>query len=178
MLLSLGEVSPLNAVGCGSELSKQLSNHYRDAKPRFTVGVFGIILDDQERVLLCHRRDYDLWNLPGGSLESGEAPWDAIVREVKEETGLEVEASRLAGVYSKPDQDEIALSFVCRSLGGELTLNDEADKIEYFAVGSLPRNTVPKQVERIKDALANHAATIFKTQTGKPSIELVKEGKL
>jgi ADP-ribose pyrophosphatase YjhB (NUDIX family) len=178
ILLRLGEASPHGAVSHKGKLSDHLNNHYRTAKSRFTVGVFGIILDDQRRVLLCHRRDYDLWNLPGGSLENGEAPWDGITREVKEETGLEVEVSRLAGVYSKPEQDEIALSFVCRSLGGELTLNDEADKIEYFEVSKLPRNTVPKQVERIKDALADHAGAALKTQTGKPSIELVKEGKL
>lgn len=56
----------------------------------FKIGVFGIIIDEQNRVLLCHRRDYDLWNLPGGGLEKNEAPWEGVVREVKEETGLRV----------------------------------------------------------------------------------------
>ena len=41
----------------------------------FTIGVFGIIIDDKDRVLLCHRRDFDLWNLPGGGVETGESPW-------------------------------------------------------------------------------------------------------
>ena len=44
------------------------------------IGVFAIILDDGGRVLLCHRRDQDLWNLPGGGLESGETPWEALGR--------------------------------------------------------------------------------------------------
>ena len=83
-------------------------------KPTFTIGVFAIIHDDERRVLLCHRRDHDLWNLPGGALEHGEAPWDGVIREVREETGLEVEVSGLAGVYSKPEADDLVFSFLCR----------------------------------------------------------------
>jgi len=44
----------------------------------FTIGVFAIILDESRRVLLCHRRDFDLWNLPGGGLERGESPQDGV----------------------------------------------------------------------------------------------------
>lgn len=137
-----------------------------------------MIFDEQNRVLLCHRRDHDLWNLPGGALESGEAPWDGVKREVKEETGLVVEVVKLAGVYSKPDQNDIVFSFVCRTQGGEITLNNEADRIEYFGVDELPSNTFPKQVERIKDALQNSTELTLKVQTGKSIIELIKEGKL
>ncbi|MFA5994556.1 MAG: NUDIX domain-containing protein, partial [Parcubacteria group bacterium] len=72
-------------------------------KQAFTIGVFGIIRDEKNRVLLVLRQDYDLWNLPGGGLEKGESPWQGVVREVKEETGLDVEVVRLAGIYSKPD---------------------------------------------------------------------------
>ncbi|MDD2807477.1 MAG: NUDIX hydrolase [Patescibacteria group bacterium] len=147
-------------------------------KPQFTVGTFGIILDKQSRVLLCHRRDYDLWNLPGGTLESGEAPWDGVKREVKEETGLVVEVSKLMGVYSKPDKNEIIFSFICRVADGKITLNNEADKIEYFEIEKIPSNTSPKQVERIKDAINDPGNLFLKVQAGKSSIELIKEGKL
>jgi 8-oxo-dGTP diphosphatase len=83
----------------------------------FRLGVFAIILDGQKRVLLCHRRDHDLWNLPGGRLETGEAPWQGVIREVKEETGLDAQVVRLAGVYSKLDVNEVVLSFVCAVVG-------------------------------------------------------------
>ena len=147
-------------------------------KAQFTIGVFGMIFDERGRVLLCHRKDHDLWNLPGGALESGEAPWDGVKREVKEETGLIVDVSKLTGVYSKPDKDDIVLSFLCTRTGGEITLNDEADKIEYFEIDKLPSNTVPKEVERIKDFVQNSEMVFLKVQTGKSSIELIKEGKL
>lgn len=144
----------------------------------FKIGVFGIITDSQERVLLCHRRDYDLWNLPGGGVEAGEIPWDALAREIKEETGLEAKPVHLAGVYSKPDKNEIVLSFACQIKGGKITPTDEADKIEYFEVGQIPKNTSPKQVERIKDYLTDKSKTLYRVQTSPSSIDLIKEGKL
>jgi ADP-ribose pyrophosphatase YjhB (NUDIX family) len=147
-------------------------------KSQFTIGIFGILFDKQERVLLCHRTDHDLWNLPGGSLESSESPWDGLKREIKEETGLEVEISKLVGVYSKPDKNEIVLSFICKPMSGEIALNEEADRIEYFGTTELPSNLSPKQAERIKDAFASSDKVIFKVQTGKSSIDLLKEGKL
>ncbi len=147
-------------------------------KSQFTIGVFGMISDEQNRILLCHRKDHDLWNLPGGALESGEAPWDGVKREVKEETGLDVKVTKLAGVYSKPDKDDMVFSFECKIIGGQITLNDEADQIEYFEIEKFPANTVPKQVERIQDFLETPNEVTLKIQTGKSTIELLKEGKL
>lgn len=147
-------------------------------KPQFTIGVFGMIFDEQGRILLCHRTDVDLWNLPGGSMEHGEAPWDGAKREVKEETGFDVEISKLVGVYSKSDQNDIVFSFLCRVVGGEITLNEEADRIEYFALDALPPNTSPKQVERILEAAKDPKDLILRVQTGKSSFELIKEGCL
>ena len=143
-----------------------------------TIGIFGIITDEQDRILLCHRRDHDLWNLPGGGLEKNESPWEGVVREVKEETGLDVEVKKLIGVYSKAEKDEIVFSFECKINSGSITLSDEADKIEYFSLADLPKNTVPKQVERIKDYFKKQEDTVLKVQTGEASIKLVKEGKL
>ena len=140
----------------------------------FKIGTFAIIFNDKREVLLCHRRDFDLWNLPGGKLEEKESPWDGTIRETKEETGLDVRIDKLIGVYNKPDQNEIVFSFLCSVMKGKLILNEEADKIEYFNLDNLPRNTSQKQVERIKDALKNSEKAIFKNQTGLTSLELMK----
>jgi ADP-ribose pyrophosphatase YjhB (NUDIX family) len=147
-------------------------------KPVFIIGVFAIIFDENDRILLCHRTDYDLWNLPGGTLEYGEAPWECIIREVKEETGLNVQIDRLSGIYSKPDKNEIVFQYVCTVIGGEIGLNDEADRISYFPINEIPKNTSSKQVERIHDVLINPNNLITKTQLGKSSIEMIKDGLL
>lgn len=122
-------------------------------KDQFIVAAFGFIFDENNKILLCHRCDYDLWNLPGGTMEAGESPWECVVREAREETGLKVEITRLAGIYNKPDKGELVFSFICRVVGGQLTLNKEADKIEYFDIKDIPANTSQKQVARIHDAL-------------------------
>jgi 8-oxo-dGTP diphosphatase len=120
-------------------------------------------------VLLCHRRDLDIWNLPGGGVASGELPTEAAVREVKEETGLDVAVDRLVGVYGKTDKDELVFAFVCRIVGGEIAATDEADKCEYFEIERIPSNTAPKHVGRIHDALGSAVQPVFRRQT-EPSI--------
>jgi ADP-ribose pyrophosphatase YjhB (NUDIX family) len=117
-----------------------------------TVGAFATIWDRGGRVLLLHRRDRDAWNLPGGRVEEGEAPWDGCVREVREETGLEVQVERLTGVYAKPHKDELVFSLNCVILGGRLAPTDEADRADYFSVDALPDSLLSRQRERILDA--------------------------
>lgn len=158
-------------------MNQLIKSNFIYMKAQFTISGFGLIFDEENKVLLCHRRDYDLWNLPGGTMESGEAPWEGAVREVKEETGLDVEIVRLAGVYNKPEKNELAFSFICKITGGQLTLNEEADKIEYFNVNKIPTNTSPKQIARIHDVL-EEKGLVLKNQTGKSAIDLIKEGKL
>lgn len=129
-------------------------------------GAFAVIFDEQRRVLLCHRRDMDAWNLPGGRVEAGETPWDAAIRETREEVGLDVEIVRLTGLYWKPETQELVFHFECRVTGGALGPSDESDAAAYYAFEDLPPNTAPKQVERIRDALAG-GPTVLKSQSGR-----------
>lgn len=147
-------------------------------KAKFLLTAFAVIFDEKGRVLLVHRTDYDLWNLPGGTLENEESPVAAVIREVKEETGFDVGVIRLNAVYNKAGKNVIGFSFLCKVVGGQITLNDEGDRIEYFEIDKIPKNTVPKQVEHIKDALLNSKEVIFKTQTGISAKQLAREGKL
>ena len=143
----------------------------------FTVGAFAIIFDHRKRVLLCHRRDFDLWNLPGGRVEKREAPWAGIVREVNEETGLDVQIKKLIGIYFKPNKNELVFSFLCNIQRGRIHMTDEANKIDFFRYDDLPKNISKKQKERIKDALDNlkRDQVILKIQRGPSSIELLKK---
>jgi mutator protein MutT len=134
-----------------------------------------MIFNDAGEVLLCRRNDIDAWNLPGGGVEQGESPWDAVVRETREEVGLAVEVERLAGIYAKPDQDEVVFSFVCRIVGGEMTTSDEADEVRYFPPNQLPANTLPRQVQRIHDALSS-PDPVLREQPGPSTHQLIEGG--
>ena len=61
-----------------------------------------IVTNDDGNILLQRRTDNGLWGLPGGAMEIGESIGETIVREVKEETGLEVVPKSIVGVYSNP----------------------------------------------------------------------------
>ena len=146
-------------------------------KPSFAIGVFWIVRDQEDRVLLCLRNDYAFWNLPGGVLEDKESPWQWVIREVKEETWLDVEVVRLIGIYPKQDKNEIVFSFACKVIGGEITLNEEAKEIKYFSIDALPKNTPPKNVERIEDAAKDESHVIMKVQSGQSTMQRFNEGK-
>lgn len=138
-----------------------------------TLGAFTIILDQStDKFLLCHRRDKDLWNLPGGRVESGEAPWEGALREIKEEVGLTIHnLHQLIGVNYKPESDDLVFTFLAFATGEVPTLSDEADRIEFFSVDEMPVNTSPKQRDRIIEFFKNrggdNSAAVFYNQTGK-----------
>src|SRR6202051_3583943 len=113
-------------------VQKAIKRITRPTRRIFKVGAFAIILDEQRRVLLCNRCDADLWNLPGGQVERGETPRQAVIREVKEETGFDVVVNKLAGIYVNPARKNIVFSFVCEIIGGRITTSMESDAIEYF----------------------------------------------
>ncbi len=136
----------------------------KQQKAKFVMGAFACIFDENKKVLLCHRRDYDLWNLPGGGVEKNETPWQAVIRETKEETGLEVKIKKISGIYYKSLADEIVFNFICEINGGKITITDEADDIRFFDYKNLPKNIAPKQKERILDVFENNNKIILKTQ--------------
>ena len=135
-------------------------------KHLFIIGVFAVIFDSSKRVLLCHRTDIDLWDLPSGAMEQAETPWEAAVREVEEEVGLVVKIERLLGVYSRPDQNEVAFGFLCRVVGGSLRSSHEADCIQYFELDKIPPNTNHEQVEALQDVVNEELQATLRIQTG------------
>jgi ADP-ribose pyrophosphatase YjhB (NUDIX family) len=127
-----------------------------------TIGAFAIIFDDSSRVLLCHRTDQDLWNLPGGGVEAHESPWDAVIREVMEEVGLVVRVERLLGIYAAPMRSSVVLNFLCVPVGGTIRLSDESDAIQWFSLADLPSNTLPRHRDRVSDAINQPTEVILK----------------
>jgi 8-oxo-dGTP pyrophosphatase MutT (NUDIX family) len=137
-----------------------------------TPGVAAVIVNDRGEVLLQRRSDDGRWGLPGGAMEPGEEPAETLVREVREETALEVVPERIVGVYSGPDfrvrygnGDEamiVSITFACRPGTGEPRVNDdESLEIRYFAPDALPPME-SRHVMRIADALANDPRARFR----------------
>ena len=135
-----------------------------DDNRRFSLGAFAVIQNADGHVLLCHRRDMDLWNLPGGRVETGELPTEAVIRETREETGLEIAAARLTGVYGKAGVNDLVFVFRCVVTGGALTKGEEADDLQYFEPGQFPPNTIELHIQRIADALGNGSQPIIRRQ--------------
>jgi ADP-ribose pyrophosphatase YjhB (NUDIX family) len=133
------------------------------SRAQFRIGVFGVIIQDG-KVLLGRRRDIDWWNLPGGGMELGETVDEALRREVLEETGLEVRVGRLIGVYSKPQKQEVVLTFLCHVEGGALAETEELRECRYFAPDDLPANTLPKHAERVRDAVLGQPEAVVRAQ--------------
>ena len=131
---------------------------------KYNIGAFIVIFDKKGRVLLSHRRDLDIWNLPGGGVEDGELPDEAAIRETLEETGLKVKIKDLVGIYGKPHRDEIAFVFIGRIVGGNLMVTAESDDSRFFKIKNIPVNTIPKHVERILDAEKNRDKPLFRWQ--------------
>jgi ADP-ribose pyrophosphatase YjhB (NUDIX family) len=114
------------------------------------------------------------WSLPGGVMEPGERLAACAIREVQEETGLEVEPLRLIGVYSDPDVNHITFpngdqvhvvsaTFECRVTGGMLRPDgEESLEVTYFAPDALPETLVSAHHIRIRDALAGQEAAFFR----------------
>jgi ADP-ribose pyrophosphatase YjhB (NUDIX family) len=133
------------------------------------LGVNAVITDSTGRVLLGRRDRPPIWNLPGGGVEEGEAPWDAAVREVREEVGVEVAVRRLTGVYHRPPDGDPVLVFACDLVAGTPAPSAEALQVGWFAPGELPEPINPYQPQRITDAVRPGPAVVLASQPG-PSV--------
>lgn len=121
-----------------------------------TIGVFAMIFDDEGR-LLCVRMNYANggWTTPGGRVEPGESPVDALRREVLEETGYTVNPKSLIGVYAKPFEDDVVLCFeACITSRSDWVPNEEITEVRWFSAAELPTDMSAVVKARIQDALA------------------------
>lgn len=134
--------------------------------------VSAVISDADGRVLLQRRTDNELWSVPGGAVELGESVLGALRREVKEETGLDVEADRLIGVYSSPDylveyddgevRQQFSLAFACHVTGGTIQTSSESLDVAWFRPDDLGGLDLSAGADRrIHDYLRGDSQPIF-----------------
>ena len=123
---------------------------------------------ENKKILLTKREDFEVWCLPGGAVDMGESVAQAAVRETLEETGLDVELTRLIGVYSRPSWPGAGMhivSFAARVIGGKLTADpNEVIDIGYFAQDELPSDLLYWHTQRIADAFNGIGGGVAWTQ--------------
>jgi ADP-ribose pyrophosphatase YjhB (NUDIX family) len=106
------------------------------------VATSAVVTDDVGRILLQRRTDSGNWALPGGGMEMNESLAYSVVREVKEETGLDVEVTGLVGTYTDPRhiiaytdgevRRQFNICYTARVTGGQLAISDESTELRFI----------------------------------------------
>jgi ADP-ribose pyrophosphatase YjhB (NUDIX family) len=119
--------------------------HYANPAP----AVSALVVDETDRLLLARRArepDAGLWDTPGGFLDEGEHPFDALRRELLEEAGLDVEVGAFVGahmdVYGDAEDAKPVLNLVweARVTSGEERPADDVSELRWFGLDELPRD--------------------------------------
>lgn len=134
-------------------LPKQIKNRIVfQGSQKFIVGVLGIILNEKGEVLLFHHTYRDQpWGVPSGLIER-EDPADALVREVYEETKLNIEVERVLHAGYSPGLECIDLFYQARVVGGEFQESVEVSDYGFYPVGQWPAG-MPKKQQRLIEGI-------------------------
>jgi ADP-ribose pyrophosphatase YjhB (NUDIX family) len=128
-----------------------------------------IVVNDDGAILLIRRTDNGNLALPGGGMDLGESITDAAVREVKEETGLDVEITGLVGIYTNPGhlieytsdgevRQEFSVVFTARPIGGTPTTSSESSEVVWINPADVPDLQMhPSMRQRIEHFLEARA---------------------
>jgi 8-oxo-dGTP pyrophosphatase MutT (NUDIX family) len=148
-------------------LSRKDYYHQSDApKANSLVPAASAVVEDSlNRILLHKRSDNHLWSLPGGAMDLGESIAETIIREVKEETGFDVEVLTCIGLYTDPRhiiafsdgeiRQQFSICFHCKILSGEITVSSESTQVKFFTREEIETlNLHPAQQIRIQDFFA------------------------
>jgi 8-oxo-dGTP pyrophosphatase MutT (NUDIX family) len=132
---------------------------------RHSVSVSGVVRDHRGRVLLVKRADNGQWEIPGGVMGLDEEIHQALIREVEEETGLDVQPDQLTGVYKNIRLGIVALVFACRPTGGHLRTSDESTEVAWVEPADLAQLVGDRIRIRIEDALADLPAPAIRNHS-------------
>ncbi|MEW1830717.1 NUDIX domain-containing protein [Streptomyces sp. NPDC088196] len=126
--------------------------------------VTAVVRDDAGRLLLIHKTDNDLWALPGGGHDIGERVADTVVREVREETGIDVEVDNIVGLYTDPQhvlayddgevRQQFSICFRAHPVGGSLRTSSESKEVRWIDPADLDGLDIhPSMMLRIQHGL-------------------------
>jgi len=121
------------------------------------VSVAGLVTNDNGEVLLIKspRRG---WEYPGGMVEPGETLQDALLREIKEESGIDVEIMGFIGLCKNIEKDVVNIDFACKAIGGQLTTSNESSEVIWVKKeDALGMVTFPLTRKRLENMLSGSA---------------------
>ena len=155
-------------------MAKIITGHRVGQNGTIRVGCSAVIFDAQhQKILLTRREDNNQWCLPSGGMEPGESASEACIREVEEETGLQVAVNRLIGVYTTPHElvvyqdgnkiQLVALCFEAEIVSGELRLSCETTEYGYFSYQEIQElDLLLNHMQRITDAYSGEMTTFIR----------------
>ncbi len=125
-----------------------------------------IFQNDRKEILCAKRRDVSLWVMPGGAVDPGETYEEAVVREVKEETGVDVKIVRKVGEYI-PIQilSTVTHAYECVPVSGTPCITDEVQDVGYYPIDNLPHLFFHIHEGWIHEALENQPDVIKRDLT-------------
>jgi len=126
---------------------------------KHSVSVAGVVVDDDNRVLVIRRDDNGAWEAPGGVLELDEPFQEGVAREVFEETGLHVSVGHLTGVYKNISRGVVALVFRCVPVSGETHRTAEAREVGWMTTTQVQAAMTPAFAVRVLDAFGGQVHT-------------------
>ncbi|MEM1339632.1 MAG: NUDIX hydrolase [Bacteroidota bacterium] len=133
--------------------------------PTPKVDVRGFVLDKDDRILMARESIDGKWSIPGGWADIGSTPKEVVVKEIREETGLDAEVIRLLAIYDKkmhPHPPEpfyvYKLVFLCRVTGGQLNPGFDMRGADWFALNTVP----PLSEDRIVKSQLEHLFQLTK----------------
>jgi len=123
--------------------------------------VDAVVLCDPDSIILIKRKNppyQGFWALPGGFVEYGETVESAVIREIKEETGIDIDLKGISGVYSDPERDPrghiVTVCFKARKEGGELKADTDASEAICLKLEEVSRLDLAFDHQKIvKDAI-------------------------
>ena len=165
----------LERYGQVRQIAAEVMATYTDVEPSFVRNLFEqedgyatpkvdvrAAVFQQDKILLVKEREDGCWTLPGGWVDVGESPSEAIVREVYEESGYLTKATKLLALYDRnhprhnhpPMRHHVyKLFFRCELIGGAPAENLETSEVEFFAQQQIPElsltRVVPSQIARL-----------------------------
>jgi 8-oxo-dGTP diphosphatase len=131
--------------------------------PTHIVASGGVVTNEKDEFLFI-RNPRKGWEYPGGIIETGETVPQGLIREIKEETGVDVEIINVVGIYSNTKKKKgfngveevptiVTIDFICKYISGDLRTSDESIEVRWFSKEEALRIIKPKQRLRFEKAL-------------------------